>query len=320
MFPLATQECGAVTRGVFLDSALRYAKNGWPVFPVHGVQDGHCTCSNRDCVSSGKHPRLPGGFLIATTNTEQVFRWWTQWPNANIATVPGSAGFIVIDVDGPAGAKSLDTLSISRIPTLICRTGRLDGGHHRYFHRPNDRVGNASIGQNLDVRCDAGYVILPPSRHRSGAGYRWIGRLSEVAMLPESIRIRMTLPPSSDPSPGNTSSTLSHILHPVDKRVRAYLSKLGNRAEGDGRNNASYQLSAWLTADMAIEPDLAWTYVVEWNSTNLPPLTTKELRSSFRSATKTAKRMKGSANRATAALSSLPLACLVSPTGPGMWR
>jgi hypothetical protein len=258
--------------------------------------------------------------LSATTDLDEISEWWTRWPNSNIAAVPGRAGFIVIDTDGPAGDESLKRLGLFQIPTLMCRTGRLDGGHHRYFHRPKQRVGNLRVGQNLDVRCDSGYVILPPSRHKSGRLYRWIGRLDDVAVLPESVMHTVTRVVRSDPALSIMTSTQCDAFHQADKRVRAYLTKIGNRAEGDGRNNAAYQLSAWLTTDMALELKSAWAYVVEWNSINVPPLKTKELRSAFLSATRSAKRMKGCANRDTVPLASLPLACTASPVRPGMWR
>jgi hypothetical protein len=39
----------------------------------------------------------------------------------------------------------------------------------------------------MDVRGDAGYVLLPPSVHPSGALYRWQGNLDEVAALPTEL-------------------------------------------------------------------------------------------------------------------------------------
>jgi hypothetical protein len=39
-----------------LEEALRCAARGWPVFPLHSVRDGRCSCNKPDCRDTGKHP------------------------------------------------------------------------------------------------------------------------------------------------------------------------------------------------------------------------------------------------------------------------
>src|SRR2546423_1915388 len=67
-----------------MKAALNYAAQGWPVFSVHSVRGGVCTCQDRDCKSAGKHPRTVHGLHDATTDAEQIVEWWTRWPDANI--------------------------------------------------------------------------------------------------------------------------------------------------------------------------------------------------------------------------------------------
>ncbi|MBC8450731.1 bifunctional DNA primase/polymerase, partial [bacterium] len=67
-----------------LESALRYAELGYPVFP---------------CTPGGKTPLTPHGFLGATTDTTEIESWWKRTPDANVA-MP-TAGLLVVDVDGP---------------------------------------------------------------------------------------------------------------------------------------------------------------------------------------------------------------------------
>ena len=94
-----------------LDAALAYAGRRWPVFPVHSIRDGRCTCGCADCDSPGKHPRTAHGHTEGTTSEEQIRAWWGQWPDANVGIVTGEAsGLVVLDVDLPGGDVSLEAL------------------------------------------------------------------------------------------------------------------------------------------------------------------------------------------------------------------
>lgn len=88
-----------------------------------------------------------------------------------------ASGLVVLDVDpGHGGARSLDAL-VRRYGSLpvgpVVRTG--SGGLHFFFAHPGYTVRNSAgrLGSGLDVRGDGGYVIVPPSRHRSGHVYIW---------------------------------------------------------------------------------------------------------------------------------------------------
>ena len=59
------------------ESALRYARRGWPVFPVHAVREGICTCGKADCDSPGKHPRTEHGFKDASVEGAKIRAWWS---------------------------------------------------------------------------------------------------------------------------------------------------------------------------------------------------------------------------------------------------
>ena len=73
-----------------LKSALRAARRGWFVFPLHGIRRGKCTCGKRDCdLNAGKHPRTAHGFKDATRDAAQIHAWWSRWPDANVGIVTG---------------------------------------------------------------------------------------------------------------------------------------------------------------------------------------------------------------------------------------
>lgn len=170
--------------------ALEYAARGWSVFPCHSVHDAACSCRQPDCGSPGKHPRVGTGLKAATTDAETIGRWWRRWPSANVAVRTGAAsGLVVLDVD-PAhgGARSLDALVRRHGPLPagpVVRTG--SGGLHFFFAHPGHAVRNSAglLGPGLDVRGDGGYVIAPPSRHRSGREYLWQAPPGVLPELPD---------------------------------------------------------------------------------------------------------------------------------------
>jgi hypothetical protein len=271
----------------FADAALRYAGHGWCVFPL-AVRDKKPLLSEKE---GGQ------GFKDATADAERVRTWIEREPCANVGLWPGVSNLCVIDVDGPKGEAGAETLGLLESPSLMCITGRDDGGRHLYFRRPDFTLGNVkAIPHGLDVRCDAGYVVLPPSVHPLGTVYRWQGRASDIAPLP--VRALAVLheaqqqleapapPPPPLPSRLPTSDEM-------DRRVHAYVACVGQCAEGDGRNNLAFQFSAWLLNDMALPIEQAWPYVVEWNASNAPPLDARELRNTFKSALKHGRRPMG---------------------------
>lgn len=152
--------------------ALKYASRGWHVFPLQPRE---------------KQPLIKGGFLSASVAQDQIADWWREHPEANIGLWPGQSGLIVIDIDGPEGEETARKLGVLSQPTLECATGRPEGGRHLYFKRPNFNVSNCNIGKKLDVRCDGGYVILPPSIHPSGRQYAWSGKDAILDLPPDAL-------------------------------------------------------------------------------------------------------------------------------------
>lgn len=173
------------THNSMLTAALEYVAAGYPVFPLHTpyieeFEDGervlYCSCG-RYCNNIGKHPRTPDGFKSATTDPKQVEAWWSEWPDANIGMPTGAAsGVIVIDGDGPTGVTNLEALALSENAPRAETGG---GGLHVYLAHPGQgiRIPNSTgkLAESMDVRGDGGYVALPPSLHRSGRRYGWLG-------------------------------------------------------------------------------------------------------------------------------------------------
>ncbi len=171
-----------------VDAAVQYARKCWPVFPLHTIQNGQCSCGNPECSSPGKHPRVKNGVKEATTDQQTIKDWWTRWPDANIAIATGAiSGLIVLDVDPRHdGDDSLQELlnEYGSIPeTVEVKTG--GGGRHIFFQHPGGKIGNrANLLPGLDIRADGGYVVAAPSVHASGNPYEW-----ELSSHPDEINI-----------------------------------------------------------------------------------------------------------------------------------
>lgn len=146
-------------------AARRYARHGWPVFPVNGKAPVAGT----------------RGYLDATCDVQRVADWWTRHPAAGIGLWPAGAGLCVFDVDGPRGERAATALGLLSEPTLVCRTAR---GSHRYY-RTDVAAPPRRLAPELDVR-GHGHVVVPPSRHPDGTRYRW--ERAPIAPLPPKAR------------------------------------------------------------------------------------------------------------------------------------
>lgn len=159
-----------------VEAALRYAGHGWPVVPLHTPRGTGCSCRHDDCGSKGKHPRTPRGLHDASTDLDQIASWWRRWPEANLGIVTGAASsLVVLDIDLPEGPATLARLEAEHGPlpaTCEQRTG--SGGRQLLFAHPGHPVGNRTgVLPGIDFRGDGGYIVVPPSKHASGARYRW---------------------------------------------------------------------------------------------------------------------------------------------------
>jgi hypothetical protein len=177
-----------------LDAAIGYASRGIPVLPLHyplphhgslqlvpsdsqpAVARSGCSCRDPGCGQVAKHPLgslVPHGVKDATCNRARVLAWWTRHPQANIGLATGHR-FDVLDVDGPAGARTIQELAAAHglhSSGPLVRTG---GGGWHYYLAPTGLGNVHSNGlEHVDWRGGGGYVVAPPSRHASGHPYRW---------------------------------------------------------------------------------------------------------------------------------------------------
>jgi hypothetical protein len=160
------------TNNHLLNAALQYAESGYPVFP---------------CAPGTKFPLTEHGFHDATVDSEQIERWWTQHPDANIGIA--TQGLVVIDIDGEHNPWLSDLperfVELSVGPTAI--TPR--GGSHRVFRQPDGKAWRCTEGRlapKVDTRANGGYIVAPPSAVNGGSAYQWVHGL-DLDVSPDQL-------------------------------------------------------------------------------------------------------------------------------------
>ncbi|PYC46595.1 hypothetical protein DI396_14965 [Litorivita pollutaquae] len=170
-----------------IKAALAWARHGGKIIALHGVdENGNCTCGKPDCRSPGKHPiaeLFPKGQYSATSNTAKIRRAFKKYPNANFGVIL-PPGMVVLDVDGPEGAETFKKLNLP--PTLSVRTGR---GTHYYFRVSEALPKRKAPLPGIDIKDNAsGYLVGPPSMHKSGRRYRVRRGETRLAVLPADFK------------------------------------------------------------------------------------------------------------------------------------
>ena len=166
------------------ENAMELSRFGLNIVPVHypvKKKDSIiCSCKKGcECHSKGKHPIPFQWQLGASRDNKTIEAWWKHDKRSNVGVVTGAtSGIFVLDVDTRHnGMDSLDNLQVKhgKLPdTALVMTG--GGGYHFYFKHPGFPVKNdnrAKIGEGLDVKGEAGFVVGPGSLHESGAFYDW---------------------------------------------------------------------------------------------------------------------------------------------------
>jgi hypothetical protein len=271
------------TQSKMYKSAMIYAeKFKWSVFPIHTIKNGVCTCyKGTSCEETGKHPKfdkelIPNGCTNATKDRNTIHKWWSKWVDANIGIATGKgSGFFVLDVDPrDGGDDSLQELidKYGELPeTVEAITG--SGGRHILFTYPDQNVKNSAglIGEGLDIRGNGGYIVVAPSLHESGGSYEW-----ELSSHPSETEIKA--------APG-------WLLHMVaekenegkhEKVPSNYWHEVMQGVSEPGRNATATKILGHLLRRY-IDPYMAWNIIEMWNERNDPPLSQKELHTTFNS-------------------------------------
>ena len=147
-----------------LDLALQYACRGWHIIPL---------------IAKGKRPAIATGHWhmdAATVDEAQLRKWFDSRSQFNLGIVTGAiSDLLVVDLDGPEAFEFWKQQKAG--PTLAVKTSK---GFHLYYQHPGVEVPISTGGEHekgVDIRCDGGLVVAPPSIHQSGAIYAWANSL-----------------------------------------------------------------------------------------------------------------------------------------------
>jgi Bifunctional DNA primase/polymerase, N-terminal/AAA domain len=163
-----------------------------------------------------KTPLTVHGFKDATLDEATITAMWTRDPDASIGIATGViSNLFVFDVDPDKGGfESLEQLEEQYGPMPVTPTSATGGGgYHYYFQIPATglRCSTGDIGPGIDTRGDGGYVIAPPSLHKSGERYEWIDGLdTPLARVPEWIIEKLT-PTKVGTNSGATSTPATRL-------------------------------------------------------------------------------------------------------------
>jgi Bifunctional DNA primase/polymerase, N-terminal/Primase C terminal 1 (PriCT-1) len=257
------------------ESALRLASRGLPVLPLHSVLLAGCgyvcTCGKAQCKSAGKHPHarlVRNGLTDATIDELVINHWWSCFSYANVGLATGKV--VVLDVDPRHdGDETLRALEDKHGPlpsTWRAITG--GGGEHIFFSGVPIPNSVGQVGAGLDIRGPGGYVVVPPSLHKSGRKYEWNVDFhpdeTTLAPIPDWL-VALTAKPITDGGATDWSEFA--------------VSKI---AEGS-RNHSLAKLTGHLLRRY-VDERLAVQLILSWNQTCCePPLEHREVLAIVRS-------------------------------------
>ena len=122
---------------LFLAAALAYGRLGWEKFPIReGTKD---------------RPHLKEWGVWATSNPDQISKWWTAWPRDNIGLACGPSQIAVVDVDTKEGKNGQRTIDRSSSKACACLRRALADAERRPTVSLSwrDREHVAKIGAHL---------------------------------------------------------------------------------------------------------------------------------------------------------------------------
>lgn len=242
-------------------AALRFAGNGIPVFP---------------CLEGTKVPATEHGFHDASTDPDQINRWWTEEPRLNVAFSPHQAGLGVIDIDGDEGEASWEKWQDDNarlLPTYTVRTPR--GGRHLYY-RGILPATQSKLGVHVDTRGVGSYALVPPSTV-GGAAYTTEDTRSPAELDPavneylERLKREHVKTSSADLDKPENVARATRLL-------KDYVGRGHVAVEGQMGDQRTF-VTACEVMNLGVSEEIAADLIADlWNPHCLPPWEDDELR------------------------------------------
>jgi putative DNA primase/helicase len=217
---------------------------------------------------------VPGGFKAASSSMDKLLDWSMEWPSMNIGLATGKPSMVIVldvdeksDVSGAQTLKALESIE-SKLPSTLTQTTGGQGKHYFFKYPRNvEKVPSSvgEVGKGLDIRADGGYVILPPSSHKSGIKYQWNIWDTSIAECPSWL-LQLAMKKKSLPN-----------IDDIRKKVFEV-------PEGQ-RNKSLFEIACGLKGKYGYNEDELFETMVIYNRENCkPPLQEDELHTIVHSA------------------------------------
>jgi hypothetical protein len=193
----------------------------------------------------------------------ELVQWFLREP-MNLAVVTGAvSGVVAVDADD-RDALRWCTKNLPYTPWQT-ETSR---GFHLWYRHPGVRVANRARIETrdgklaIDVRGDGGFLIVPPSKHASGAIYREASDWSVPrAEIPRFWPGWLQRPARKQ---GNATVNLPRPTGNVVDRARKYLAAIPPPVIGAGSDNATLYAACRLTRGFGLSAGEAESLLWEW--------------------------------------------------------
>ncbi len=227
------------------EAALWYRDDGMSVIPV-----------------ADKRPEVVWKPYQTELPTYEEIRDW-PWPGLAIICGKISGGLLVLDVDGEDGRASISGKHLPHTPVVFTPRGM-----HYYYCAPEAVVASRiALMPGLDVKCEGGYVVAPPTVRSDGGAYTWADGCA-IDAVPLAPAPRWLLEALETHSPDSGLTRQDH-----DERG---LEDLWLGVSQGNRNNAAARLAGSLLRHGYSSADVL-EQMRAWNARNSPPLSEKEL-------------------------------------------
>lgn len=259
-----------------LDAALAWAARGFRVFPLAEGTKDQPLCS----------------FSKEATNDEAWVRAWWQDPatgqsrNHNIGVL--TTDMVVVDIDVRGGKPGLSNFlsMVGLFDTLTIRTP--SGGLHCYYTGPDSvgLQGKHGLGDGLDIRSHANYVVAPGSFTRAGPktaeGFYQVEIDLPMAPVPAPVAVRLRPPLTRanaasytlDETPGLVARAIAFLASPQAPAA----------VQGDAGDDTTYRTACRLR-DLGMSEQGAFALLLtHWNDKCLPPWDPEELQAKVENA------------------------------------
>lgn len=228
--------------------AKSYKDRGWSVLPCG---------KNKIPLISWKE------YQTRIADDSEIYEWFEQFPEAQVGIVTGSlSNLSVVDVEEGGDPSFLPQ------NTMIVGTG--GNGYHYYFTFEEDITNKARVKELVDIRSEGGYVVAPGSVSDKGH-YKllWDAPLLSFPkeLFPEPVNIFQ--------SPESGGSNWSN-----GKEFKTYQGYGVGQRNDEMTKYIGYVLSKIHPLNWDTE---AWDIIAKANQSNVPPLSDKELLTSFNS-------------------------------------